>query len=706
MIGIGQALASSRAIGRTLAALLVLATVLPGHVAAQGSTLQNVDVSSMPGNQVRLGFRVDGSIPGYDSFTISDPARIVVDFPEVRNGISQRYRRIGVGMLESMTVSEAQDRTRATIKLSRMVPYNLEQQGDTVYLTLDAGGAGAAAAVPASLTGSGTDAKVDFRRGTEGQGVLNLTLPGPAVSVDVRQEGNRVVADLSGMQLTPAQERRLDVVDFATPVRTVDLFNYSGGARIVVDTVGPFEYLAYQAGSDYTLEVKPLQPEQSAEALEARKRTFAGEPLSLNFQDIEVRAVLQILADFTGLNVVVSDSVGGNLTLRLKNVPWDQALDIILKTKGLSMRENGNVVLIAPTEEIAAREKLELEAQKQTAELEPLRSEMIQVNYAKAGEVGALLKSSESSMLSDRGSITIDDRTNTILVQDINSKITQIRNLVTTLDVPVRQVMIDSRVVIANDDFTKELGVRFGGGLRVTSGDSGRGGLSGSQLGATQTAIADGDLSQSPLALTGIANRIGVNLPTTNTPFGRLGLAILGADFLLDLELSALQAEGRGEVLSNPRVVTTNRKQARIEQGTEIPYLEQSSSGATSVSFKKAVLSLDVTPQITPNDNIIMDLTVNKDAIGELVPSGLAGGFVPSIDTRAVETQVLVEDGETVVLGGIYERSQIATVDKVPLLGDIPGVGRLFRRNLDQDEKAELLIFVTPRIVRESALLQ
>ncbi len=706
MIGIGQALASSRAIGRTLAALLVLAIVLPGHVAAQGSTLQNVDVSSMPGNQVRLGFRLDGSITSYDSFTISDPARIVVDFPQVRNGISQRYRRIGVGMLESMTVSEAQDRTRATIKLSRMVPYNLEQQGNTVYLTLDAGGAGTAAAAPQASTGSSADAKVDFRRGTEGQGVLNLTLPGSAVSVDVRQEGNRVVADLRGMQLTPAQERRLDVVDFATPVRTVDLFNYSGGARIVVDTVGPFEYLAYQAGTDYTLEVKPLQPEQTAEALEAQKRKFGGEPLSLNFQDIEVRAVLQILADFTGLNVVVSDSVGGNLTLRLKNVPWDQALDIILKTKGLSMRENGNVVLIAPTEEIAAREKLELEAQKQTAELEPLRSEMIQVNYAKAAEVGALLKSSESSMLSDRGSITIDERTNTILVQDINSKITQIRDLVTTLDVPVRQVMIDSRVVIANDDFTKELGVRFGGGLRITSGDSRRGGVSGSQLGATQTAIADGDLSQSPLALTGIANRIGVNLPTTNSPFGRLGLAILGADFLLDLELSALQAEGRGEVLSNPRVVTTNRKQARIEQGTEIPYLEQSSSGATSVSFKKAVLSLDVTPQITPNDNIIMDLTVNKDAIGELVPSGLAGGFVPSIDTRAVETQVLVEDGETVVLGGIYERSQIASVDKVPLLGDIPGLGRLFRRNLDQDEKAELLIFVTPRIVRESALLQ
>jgi type IV pilus assembly protein PilQ len=705
MIGIRKTVASGRAVGIALVVLMLLAIALPGQVVAQGATLQSVDVSSLPGNQVRLGFRVDGSLANYDSFTISDPARIVVDLPNVRNGVSQRFRRIGVGLLESLTVSEAQERTRATVKLSRMVAYDLEQQGDTLYLTLEAGGNTAGASASATSTQTASDASVDFRRGTEGQGVLSLTLPLPSVSVDVRQEGNRIVADMGGMQLTPEQERRLDVIDFATPVKSVDVFNHSGGARIVVDTLGPFEYLAYQAGNEYTLEVKPVQPEQVAEAAETRKRQFGGEPLSLNFQDIEVRAVLQILADFTGLNVVVSDSVGGNLTLRLKNVPWDQAMDIILKTKGLSMRENGNVVLIAPTEEIAAREKLELEAQKQTAELEPLRSEMMQINYAKASEVGALLKSSEASMLSERGNITVDARTNTILVQDITSKITQIRNLIVTLDVPVRQVMIDSRVVIASDDFTKELGVRFGGALRVTEGDHNRGGLSGTLPAAVTTALSDQPLSASPLAL-GIDNRIGVNLPTTNTPFGRLGLGILGADFLLDLELSALQAEGRGEVLSNPRVVTTNRKQARIEQGTEIPYLEQSSSGATSISFKKAVLSLDVTPQITPNNNIIMDLTVNKDAVGELVPSGIAGGFVPSIDTRAVETQVLVENGETVVLGGIYERSQITSVDKVPLLGDLPGIGRLFRRNLDQDEKAELLIFVTPRIVQESALLQ
>lgn len=693
-----------------LVAVAMLTGIASTAVAAEPPTatqLESVEVSSAAGNRVRMSFRLDGTAPATDSFTISDPARIVVDFPGLKNGISDRFQRLGLGAVESLTVSEAPDRTRATVKLARMVPYELNATDSTVDLVLD-GGVGttrAAGSTQSSAAAPTADTGVDFRRGLEGQGIVSLELPPNVGQIDIRQEGERIVADLRGIRLPADEERQLDVVDFATPVRTIDIFNYSGGARMVLVSGGPYEYLAYQANDQYTIEVRPVTPETVAEAEGLAKKEFTGEPLSLNFQDIEVRAVLQILADFTGLNVVVSDSVGGNLTLRLKNVPWDQALDIILKTKGLSMRENGNVLLIAPTEEIAAREKLELEARKQTAELEPLTSEIVQINYAKAEEIGALLKSGEISMLSSRGTITIDNRTNTLLVQDTATKIREIRNLVASLDIPVKQVLIDSRIVIARDDFTKELGIRWGGAVKATSDSTlfgGSGTLSGANTVAGENALQN--------SATSIAQRIGVNLGTTNPAFGTLGIAVLGTDFLVDLELSALQSEGNGEVLSNPRVMTTNRQEAVIEQGVEIPYQEASSSGATTVSFKKAVLALKVTPQITPNDRIIMDLAVTKDTVGELVPIGIAGsssgGAIPSIDTRAVESQVLVNDGETVVLGGVYERVQNRGVDKVPFLGDLPGLGSLFRRNLLQDDKAELLVFVTPKIVREALALQ
>jgi type IV pilus assembly protein PilQ len=673
------------------------------------ATLEDVDVVTLSGGQVRLGFRFEGGPPGHESFTISDPARIVVDFADTTNAVSQRFRRVGAGLLESVTVSEAGNRTRATVKLSRMVPYDIQQEGSVINVTLAAGGNGTAQVTPKAAKSSDDRAAVavDFRRGTEGQGIIAINLPTPVAGVDVRQEGDRIVADFPGLRIPRAEERRLDVTDFATPITSVDVFNYTGGSRLVIATGSPFEYMAYQSDELYTVEVKPLQPEPVTESQSGgRGRTsFSGEPLSLNFQDIEVRAVLQILADFTGLNVVVSDSVKGNITLRLKNVPWDQALDIILKTKGLSMRENGNVLLIAPTEEIAAREKLELEALQATEELEPLRSEIVQVNYAKADEIAELIKSGDTSIMSPRGSINVDPRTNTMIVQDISAKIAEVRDLVSELDRPVRQVMIDSRIVVADDDFSKEIGVRWGFAGSVGSRGN-NAGTAGTQPGAEGSAQANRSGVDVADAGIGLAERLGVNLGTTRSPFGRIGLSILGTDYIVDLELSALQAEGRGEVLSNPRVVTTNRKQATIEQGVEIPYQEASSSGATSISFKKAVLALDVTPQITPNDKVIMDLVVKKDTVGENVPSGTVGGFIPSIDTREVETQVLVSDGETVVLGGIYERSQVQDVDKVPLLGDIPGLGQLFRRNFTQDDKAELLIFVTPKIVREALALQ
>lgn len=494
----------------------------------------------------------------------------------------------------------------------------------------------------------------------------------------------------------------MDVVDFATPVKTVDVFNHSGGSRLVIVTSGPREYLAYQADDRYTIEVRPVVPETTAAADQGySRREFTGEPLSLNFQDIEVRAVLQILADFTGLNVVVSDSVQGALTLRLKNVPWDQAMDIILKTKGLSLRENGNVILIAPTEEIAAREKLELEALRQTEELTPLRSELMQVNFAAAADIADLLQTSDASLLSDRGSVTVDNRTNTLLVSDTPDKLREIRDLLTHLDVPVRQVLVDSRIVIANNDFSKELGVQWGGVIRNNSGLA-RQGTSGTVIASETEAL--NPLNLSTLPASDIGERIGVQLPTASSPFGRFGLALLGPDYLLDLELTALQAEGRGEVLSNPRVVTTNRQEAVIESGLEIPYEEKTSSGATSISFKKAVLALNVTPQITPNDQIIMDLKVNKDSEAGRIQTLIGEQII--IGTNNVETQVLVDHGETIVLGGIYERTQRDNVDKVPFFGDLPGIGVLFRRTLRQDDKQELLIFVTPSILKETLSLQ
>ncbi len=695
-------------VGTGVSSLVLLLGSVLLSAEALAATLQTVDVTPLSGDRVKLTFRIDGDAPKADSFTINDPARVVIDFPEVQNAVTPRFRELKLGMLESISVSEAQNRTRATIKLTRMVPHSIEQDAGTVSVTLNATSPAAGTAAEPVKTStrpgsqSSSDVAVNFRRGGSGQGVIVVKLPSAGTPVDVREQGGRIVADLGGVRLPIEQERRLDVVDFATPVRTVDVFNHSAGARLVVVTSGPREFLAYQADDQYTIEVRPIVPEATPSAdTDFRRREFSGEPLSLNFQDIEVRAVLQILADFTGLNVVVSDTVQGSLTLRLKNVPWDQALDIILKTKGLSMRENGNVILIAPTEEIAAREKLELEAQRQTEELTPLRSELIQINFATASEIAELLQTSEASLLSDRGNVSIDNRTNTLLINDTPDKLLEIRELITRLDVPVRQVLIDSRVVIANNDYSKELGIQWGGVLRH-SGTGARAGLAGTTQGAERDALNAANLSALPA--TAISDRIGVNLPTAGTPFGSLGLALLGPDYLLNLELSALQAEGRGEVLSNPRVVTTNRQQALIESGIEIPFEEKTSSGATSISFKKAVLALQVTPQITPNDQIIMDLKVNKDS--EAGRLATAGGEQVIIATNNVETQVLVDHGETIVLGGIYERTQRNNVDKVPLLGDLPGIGALFRRTLRQDDKQELLIFVTPTILRETLSLQ
>jgi type IV pilus assembly protein PilQ len=513
--------------------------------------------------------------------------------------------------------------------------------------------------------------------------------------------------------------KRLDVTDFATPVYTIDALRSNRDARLVVGAAADYDQVAYQTDNTFTLELKPQAPKaQVTSGAYSQSKEYTGERLTLNFQDLETRAVLQLIADFSGLNIVVSDTVQGSVTLRLQNVPWDQALDIVMTTKGLDMRRNGNVIIVAPAEEIAAREQADLQAQQALQTLEPLHSEFIQVNYAKASELADLIRGASaggggggaggaaSGLLSERGTVAIDVRTNTLLVTDTSRSLDNIRRLVSTLDIPVRQVSIETRVVIVNDDYSRDLGVRFGATIVKANGNdgiysfTGKGDGSDTIVGSAINNI-NGSGTPFPVTLPPINQRYNVNLPIAN-PAGSFALAILDSDYLVDLELTALQAEGRGKIVSTPRVIATNQREAQIEQGVEIPYQESSSSGATTTQFKKAVLSLTVTPQITPDDRIIMDLVVTKDSVGEVVPSA-TGGFVPSIDRRSVTTSSVVNDGETVVLGGIYETELRETVNKVPVLGDIPGLGYLFRSRNNVNNNAELLIFVTPKILRDGA---
>lgn len=698
-------------------AWLLLGALLPGLTAAQSGAdtvtnkLQDISYSALPGDRVQVTLTLSGPAPQPLSFTIDNPARIALDLPATSNALTTKTQTINVGMARSVNTAEARGRTRVVLNLTKLVPYETRIDGNKLIVTIEGATASAnaepaavAAPVAATSTAPATAYtavaagkridNVDFRRGEHGEGRVVVTLSDPSTPVDMKQEGNNVIVDFVGADLPETLARRLDVLDFATPVKTVDTTAKSGKVHMVIAVTGESESLAYQTGNQYTVEVKPISKEKKAEEQKA-KFGFTGERLSLNFQNIEVRAVLQLIADFTGLNLVTSDTVQGNITLRLKNVPWDQALDIILRTKGLAMRQNGNVILVAPAEEIASREKAELEAAKAVEELAPLRSEFVQINYAKAADLAALIKAKENSLLSARGSVTIDERTNTLLVQDTADKLADIRKLVATLDIPVRQVLIESRIVIANDDFNRELGVRFGAtGFHTDS--SGRSLSTGGSLGATN-AINTTAATGGTVAAPSLGDRLNVNLPVAN-PAGRVALALLGKDYLLDLELSALQSEGRGEVISSPRVITANQKEALIEQGVEIPYIQPISgtSTAPSVSFKKAVLSLKVTPQITPDDRVIMDLTVTKDSVGEIFQG------VPSINTREVTTQVLVDNGATVVLGGVYEQTRNDQVNRVPFLGELPGVGVLFRNTNKTDKKSELLIFVTPKIVKES----
>ena len=663
-----------------------------------------------------------GTAPQPLAFTIEDPARIALDLPDTTLGLTSRRRDVNLGPLNTILTAEANGRTRVVLNLGSMVAYETRASGNTVTITLGDGEEYSAGttqfasnvASPQSYAGSGSAraiTSVDFRRTRDGGGRVVVNLTDSSTPVDIRQEGGRVVAVFKDTDLPAELMRRLDVMDFATPVTTVDTLRTNLDTRIVISAEGKYEQLAYQSDNEFTIEVNPVTAEtEEGSNLFSETKEYEGQRLTLNFQDIETRAVLQLLAETSGRNIVVSDTVQGNVTLRLRNVPWDQALDIVMTTKGLDMRQNGNVIIVAPAEEIAARETADLEAKQAIAELEPLYSEFLQVNYAKASSLADLIAGGGgNALLSDRGSIAVDDRTNTLLVQDTADRLINIRRMVATLDIPIRQVLIESRIVVVNDDFSRDLGVRLGvtafnenssDGVTVISG-SGSG--TDTMVGSVLDNLADpGNGTIYPIELPTLSNRYNVNVPIADAA-GRFALAVLESDYLVDLELTALEAEGRGEIVSTPRVITANQKEARIEQGVEIPYQQSASSGATTIQFKKAVLSLTVTPQITPDNNIIMDLTVHKDSVGDIISTGGLGGTVPSIDTRAVETQVLVSDGQTVVLGGIYETERRETINKVPFLGDIPFLGRLFKSKTRIDNKAELLIFVTPRILEEGS---
>jgi type IV pilus assembly protein PilQ len=681
-----------------LTGILVLC-LLP-VTAAFSNTLEDISFATLPGDRVQIKLRMQQPASEPTSFTIDNPARIALDFAATTVNLPRKSQDIGIGVARSVNAVEAGGRTRVVINLAKLVGYSTTVSGNDVIITLNDETAGSIAAAEkpsapsAAVTAAGVNIlNLDFRRGSKGEGRVELMLADPNIPVDMKKRGQQVIVTLKNSALSADMERRLDVIDFATPVQTVDAFNQGNDVRLIITAISDFDHIAYQADEKLTIDVKPVVKKEEPE-LARRKFAYTGERLSLNFQNIEVRAVLQLIADFTGINMVTSDTVTGNLTLRLKNVPWDQALDIVLKTKGLAKRESGNVMLIAPTEEIAAREKLELEASKQIVELAPLISETIQVNYAKASDLAALIQSKEKSFLSARGSINIDQRTNKLLVQDTAENVDLIIALVEELDVPIRQVLIESRIVLAGNQFTRELGVKFGVSSETISGSR-----SITTAGSLNSADAWNQFGITPQ----LDERLNVNLPAISPTAGSIGLAIAKLPFgtLLDLELSAAQAEGKSETISSPKVITADQQEAVIESGQEIPYQEASSSGATSVSFKKAVLSLKVTPQITPDDRIVMDLTVNKDSpdFANLVQG------VPPINTQNVETQVLVDNGETVVLGGVYEQTKTKSINRVPFFGDLPLVGALFRNNTETNDKQELLIFVTPKLLKEDISL-
>lgn len=764
--------------GGFIGLVLVLLTSLCEATAAE---LTDVRFMAMPDRGVEIQLQFSAPVAAPQAFDTVSPARIALDFQGVTNGLERRSVPIGLGPVHSLVAVEASDRARVVINLNDSVPYSVTPEGDRVRIAIESSVSAAAPPVaappaptttrresapssartvstrPAPSAASGPNLRdVDFRRGPQGEGRVLIRLPSDSTRVTMREQASRVLVEVVDTALPQRLFRRLDVTDFGTPVAAIEARPSGRNVEIDIQTNGDFDYMAYQSDDLLTVELRPLTPSEK-ERLAREKVVYDGERLSLNFQDIEVRAVLQLLADFTDLNLVASDSVQGNITLRLKNVPWDQALDIILRTKNLTKRQDGNVILVGPFDEIVGHEERALSADQRLEELAPIRSEFIPVKFAKAAEIAAFLRGAsttstttttagtrtqgdrgqsrqetfkeqlatslgkDSILTPGRGSVTFDKRTNTLLVKDTTARLEEVRSIVAQLDVPVRQVMIESRVVIANNDFARDLGVRFGlstsmgalygnemligGGLPGTV--DGSGGFNAGPFGLNTAGAPINAIIENPA---GSADSPGPAALISNLParladdrgaavnffIGRVG------SYLLQLELSAMQREGRGEIISSPRVITSDMKEAKIEVGKKIPYPTVSQDG-TSIQFENATLSLKVTPAITPDDRIIMDLIVNKD---EPDFSQRSSDGTPTINTREIDTRVLVDNGETVVLGGVYEQTRTFQKEQLPWIGDVPLLGRLFKQEARTDQNSELLIFVTPKILKDDVAIR
>jgi len=700
----------SRKTGVHLALALAL-LVIPALPAWASSEVTATNYSSNAAGDVVITLSTDGDDPNVSVFATESPARIVLDLADTNSQVDANPVTIGIGAVQKFTTLAAGGRTRVMVDLSKLVTYDYQSGNGQVVLTVSGDGGGSTAPSRRS-TAKYTIENIDFRRGEDGQSRVIVSLDKDSSNISVNSREGGLSVDIFDANLPDVLDQRLDVVDFATPVQIIDTDVLGSAIRLELEVTGLYEHMAYQSGNDWIIEVSKLKAatiDASKEIVEFyQEKEYEGARVTFNFQDIPVRSVLQLIADVSGLNIVVADNVGGNLTLRLTNVPWDQALDIVLDARNLDKRENGNVIWIAPTADIAAREQQLLQAIRDRKELEPLVTALISVSYATAKDLQALIDSArqnsaggggdDAGLLSDRGSIAIDERTNTLMVTDTPGRVEAIQKLVRELDHPVRQVQIESRIVIASSEFAHAIGVRFG----VTALHDKRNilAVAGDGAGADLLNPATNPRDDGLLDLPGIPQRYNVNLPVADSNAGSIGLSFLAGNVLLDLELTALEAEGDGEIISTPRVVTANQSEAFIQQGVEIPYEQASSSGATAVQFKEAVLELRATPLITPDNRVQLELEVKQDSVGEIYQTG-RGGSVPSIDTRELSTSVLVNNGETVVLGGIFQDERARSEDRVPYLSSIPVLGHLFKRRSNESKKRELLIFVTPTIVEE-----
>lgn len=700
--------------------LMLLGVSLASASRAAETTITKLSANTLPGDSIQVRVDFQGPAPTVRGYSIEKPARIALDLMHTQSNLKLKNHDLGSGNAHSVTVIQARDRTRLVFSLDQVVGYKTKVEGHQLLITLGGKQKSMIASETRPSKAMSNGAKIDnidFRRGEDGAGRVVVKLSDPSIPVDVHQDGDKIVARFSDAGVADSLVRRLDVSDFATPVHYVDTKEEGGDTVITIEPQGTWDYLAYQTDNTFSINVKPLSKQEKEQQKEAAFK-YTGQKLSLNFQDIQVRSVLQLIADFTNLNLVASDTVKGRITLRLKNVPWDQALDLILKTKGLAKRKVGNVLLVAPADEIAAREEEELKNQKQMASLAPLHTEFMRINYAKASDLEKLITKqsggkNSSSLLSSRGSVAVDKRTNTLIVQDTSDKLEEIRGLVKKLDIPVQQVLIESRVVVASTDVSDEFGVRWGG-LGINGNSLVNNGSSIGISGRLQNLrnLNDTNFQRSTSSTTQTLNWTNVqgkNTSSSNDMIVDMGVDAANAtrfaigftsldSGLIELELSALQSEGHGEVVATPKVLTANNQPAVIASGQQIPFNVSTSSGATAVQFIKAELRLEVTPQITPDGDVIMQLKVNKDSLG-------TNTSTPTVNTNRIDTTVLVNNGETVVLGGIFQEDKVKSVVKTPFLGDIPWLGALFRKKVNTDTKQELLIFITPRLVKDTAMV-